>query len=87
MRKFWHDHSLGIVLVALFAAHVASTLYFGWDVYVAEAKTHQEPAVRHEFFTWWFYEFHQSLVADVYGAMILVFLSKWFREKYSAESN
>ena len=39
------------------------------------------------FWLWWWYEYSMSLVADCFGALLLVVVTKYTREKGSAESN
>lgn len=38
------------------------------------------------FWVWWSWEYNISIVADTYGVLLIVLLSKWFKEVGSAES-
>jgi hypothetical protein len=86
MRRLWRDHSLLIVLLALFAGHTAGSLWFGWDVYVDETHDHGGNVTVHGFAQSWAYDYVTSLVADVYGFLIAVALTVKFRERFSPES-
>jgi len=45
-----------------------------------------DPSDMSEFWIWWSFEYHISLVADVFGAVLLVVLTKYFREQDSNEN-
>lgn len=38
-----------------------------------------------EFWTWWAWEYNVSLVADTFGVLFIVLLSKWLHEQGSDE--
>jgi membrane protein implicated in regulation of membrane protease activity len=73
------DHSLSLVLLALLAVQTAFCLWAGHRVYVAEGL----PV---SFWVWWGWEYQVSLVADTYGVILVVLLTKWLYERGSAES-
>jgi hypothetical protein len=84
---WWRDHALSLVLGAIL---VAQTIYALWSgVYVF---THEQPLGPNTapwsngFWVWWSWEYNVSIVADTYGVILIVLLSKWFREVGSAES-
>ena len=45
------------------------------------------PTFGREFWAWWGWEYNVSLVADTFGVLLIVLLSKWLYEEGSAESN
>lgn len=87
MRKFWQDHSLGIVLTAIFIVQLLLSAALGWLDYVSDQLTHKEPVEMKGYWIRFGYAMIVSLIADTYGALILVFGTKWWREKYSAETD
>lgn len=87
MREFWEDHSLGIILTAIFAAQLIASAALGWLNYVSDSEAHKQPVEMAGYWVWFGQAMLISLIADTYGALILVFGTKWWREKYSAESN
>lgn len=78
--NWWRDHSLSLILVVLMVAQTALALWAGRQVYLAE----QLPV---GFWTWWAWEYNVSLVADTFGVLLVVILTKFYRERGSAESN
>lgn len=87
MRQFWEDHSLGIVLVAIFVVQLVASAGLGWLNYVSDQRTHEQPVEASGYWIWFGQAMLISLIADTYGALILVFGTKWWREKYSAETH
>jgi hypothetical protein len=77
--SFWRRHGLSVVLLSLMAVQTALSLYFGHKVWTADPIA--------SFWEWWMYEYQTSLVADVFGAVLLVLLSKRLREVGSAEDS
>lgn len=75
---WWKDHSLSLVLIAILLAQTGFILWAGWREWSADPKG--------SFWIWWWYEYTVSLVADTYGVVLIVLLSKWFVERGSAES-
>lgn len=84
-RGFWRRHSLSLTLIAIFAAFTAATLILGWSEFAAEQSAHNEQVSVGQFWRWWVFEYAMSLVADVFGAILLVTLTKRLREIGSAE--
>lgn len=87
VRKWLRRHGLGVTLVATFLAFTAATLILGWHEYAAEQSEHGQPVDDAGFWLWWAWEYAMSLVADVFGACLLVLLTKRLREVGSAESH
>ena len=74
------SHSLSLVLLFIFSSMLTSLLIMGPSQYRAEG-------VSGSYWQWWIYQLILSLVADVWGALILVLFTKWFWERRSAESH
>lgn len=79
-------HSLGLVLLGFLALFTAATLILGQYEYAAEQTAHGQPADPAGFWVWWTFEYAMSLVADVFGLVLIVFLTKRLYELGSAES-
>lgn len=79
-------HSLGLTLAGMFAVFTVATIGFGWHEYTAEQQAHGQPVDTAGFWLWWAWEYCMSLVADCFGACLLVLLTKRLREAGSAES-
>lgn len=77
--NWWRDHSLSLVLAAILIAQTVLAIWLGAQVYQAEDL----PV---DFWVWWAWEYNVSLVADTFGVLLIVLLSKVFRERGSAES-
>lgn len=102
-KRKWQDpeqhgwikrHSLSVVLITLMTVQTVHAVWSGHRAWVAEEQDwatllKQPPAVGWpwEFWVWWSWEYQVSLVADTFGAILLVMLSKWLYEEGSAESN
>lgn len=86
---WWKDHSLSLVITAILLAQTAFLVWGGHAEWVTQQKDHGANAFGWggEFWTWWTYEYVVSLVADTYGVLLIVVLSKWLVERGSAESN
>lgn len=86
-RQSWvRRHSLGLTLAAFFLAFTAGTLVFGRAEYAAEQAAHGQPPDVAGFWIWWVFEYLMSLVADVFGLLLIVMLTKRLYELGSAES-
>lgn len=80
-------HSLSIVLVVLMTAQTALALWSGAFVFTREQPLGKGiPNWSHEFWGWWIWEYNVSLVADTFGVLLIVLLSKWLYEEGSSES-
>lgn len=77
--KWWIDHSLSIALVIILLVWMAVSMIAGYRQWAAED-------VQIEFWVWYVYEWFMSTLADVFGVLLIVLLSKWFFERGSAES-
>ena len=84
--KWWYDHSLTIVLVTLMAAQTGHALWSGWYVFEREQPFGGKVgAGSGQFWVWWTYAYNISLVADTFGVILIVVLTKWLRERGSQE--
>lgn len=90
---WWQDHSLSIVIASILIIQTLFTLWAGHGVWIDDSLDHGAKLSElggytdPDFVRWWSYEYEQSLVADTYGVLLIVLLSKWFKETGSAESN
>jgi hypothetical protein len=88
---WWRDHSLSLVVGLILLVQTIFALLTGRQEWMADQADHSGQAaqafVSSEFWTWWSYEYVTSLVADTYGVLLIVLLSKWLFERGSAESN
>jgi hypothetical protein len=75
---WWRDHSLSIVLLVILLAQTAVSLFTGWNLWRQE-----RPDTSQGFMTWWLFEYTTSVVADTYGVLLIVWLSKFFVERGS----
>jgi hypothetical protein len=86
-RGWWADHSLSIVLVVLMVAQTAYAIWSGAIVWAQEDPFQtKDPALTADFWVWWSWEYNVSLVADTFGVLLVVLLTKWLYERDSAES-
>jgi hypothetical protein len=95
-RRKWQDidqpwfkrHSLSIVLAALMACQTLIAVWSGVFVWDREQPLGDGLAsFGAEFWMWWIWEYNISLVADTFGVLLIVVLSKWLYEVGSSESN
>ena len=90
-RKFhgsWvRNHSLSIVLIILLIVQSLVFHFTEMPDWVSEQQAHGEPTALWPAY-WLHYtaEWSVSVLADTYGALLLVLLTKWFFEQGSAES-
>lgn len=80
-------HSLSIVLLTLMTVQTAYALWAGHHVWLSESRTHGENAAGwpKDFWIWWSWEYNVSLVADTFGVLLIVLLTKWLYEEGSDE--
>lgn len=71
-------HSLSIVLIIMLLAQTALSIWAGRIVFQAEG-------LKVNFWVWWVHEYNISLVADTFGVLLIVLLSKWLYEKGSSQ--
>jgi hypothetical protein len=86
VTSWFRKHGLSLVLIGIFSMFTAATLFLGYPEYTTDATRHREAVTTSGFLEWWFFEYAMSLVADVFGAILLVTLTKRLREEGSAES-
>lgn len=77
-----------MVLATILVVQTAFALWAGHQVWLTESRDHGSnvngwPS---DFWIWWSWEYNVSLVADTFGVILIVLLSKWFYEVGSAES-
>jgi hypothetical protein len=86
--SWWRDHSLSLVLAAMLTVQTAHALWAGHEVWLGEQQDHGSGLTGwpSDFWIWWSWEYNVSLVADTFGVMLIVLLSKWFYEVGSKES-
>ena len=83
---WWRDHSLSLVIAALLLAQTVWALITGAYVFAREQPFGSDVvAWSGGFWIWWSWEYSISLVADTYGVLLIVLLSKWLREVGSSE--
>lgn len=94
-RRKWQDeeshwikrHSLSLVLTALLIAQTIHAILAGIYVWNREQPLGDDiAALGREFWIWWSWEYNVSLVADTFGVLLIVVLSKWLYEEGSAEN-
>ena len=69
---------------------LAQTLYALWAghvVWIGDQAAHGTTVAGwpSDFWVWWTWEYQVSLVADTFGVLLIVMLSKWFKEAGSSE--
>jgi hypothetical protein len=87
--SWWRDHSLGIIVAAILAAQLVFAVWSGYGEFVNTEQDHSSsPAFwSGDFWQFMAYETNMSTLADTYGVLLVVMLTKVFRERGSAESN
>jgi hypothetical protein len=86
-QNWFLRHSLSLVLVAILVVQSIAFHFTRLPEWVAEQQAHQESTALWP--EYWFHygsEWFVSVLADTYGALLLVLLTKWFYEAGSAES-
>ena len=83
---FWERHSLSLVLAVILFVQTIAAIFAGHHVWSGEQEVHGQPLEMGEFWIWWFWEYNISLVADTFGVILIVLLSKRLEEAGSAES-
>jgi hypothetical protein len=83
---FWQRHSLSIVLAIILLAQTLLALWTGHSVWVDDQTVHGQPLDYRDFWIWFIWEYNISLVADTFGVILIVMLSKRLEEEGSAES-
>ncbi|HAS11590.1 MAG TPA: hypothetical protein DCS55_13920 [Acidimicrobiaceae bacterium] len=81
------QHSLSLVLGTLMTVQTIYAVWAGSYVFSREQPLGEGiPTFGREFWAWWSWEYNVSLVADTFGVLLIVLLSKWLYEEGSAES-
>lgn len=78
--KWWIDHSLSIVLFAILVVMTTLSMLSGYQVYLEEG-------VELNFLVWYSFEWLSSTLADSFGLLLIVILSKYLFERNSDEDN
>ena len=88
-HNWFYRHSLSLVLAVLLIAQTAHALWAGHRVWLSETRTHGDTAQGwpSDFWIWWSWEYNVSLVADTFGVILIVLLTKWLYEQGSDEGN
>ena len=82
------QHSLSVVLAVIMIAQTVYAVWAGAYVFSREQPLGEGiPTMGREFWAWWSWEYNISLVADTYGVLLIVILTKWLYEQDSAESD
>ena len=90
----WHEeehswikhHSLGLTLAVLMTVQTAYAIWSGSYVFSREKPFGDGVSTfSKEFWAWWSWEYNISLVADTFGVLLIVMLSKWLYEENSRE--
>jgi hypothetical protein len=86
---WWRDHSLSLVIGAILLVQTAYAIWAGGWVFNREQPLGPGPRAWSDgsFWMWWSWEYNVSIVADTYGVLLIVLLSKWLKEVGSSESN
>jgi len=84
---FWKKHSLSLALFALFVVQSIIVIVTGYPEWSGEQEALKQPVdIWPGFVIFYVYEMTVSIVADTYGALLLVLFAKWFYEQGSPES-
>ena len=84
---WWRDHSLSLVIGAILVVQTVHAMLAGSYVFAREQPLGAGvPPWSLGYWVWWSWEYAVSLVADTYGVLLIVLLSKWFREVGSSEN-
>jgi hypothetical protein len=86
-HRWWLRHSLSLVLVVILVAQSVAFHFTEVPNWTSEQTAHGEPTGLWPAY-WLHYaaEWFVSVLADTYGALLLVVLTKWFYEQGSSES-
>lgn len=78
--KWWVDHSLSIVLIGVLILMTTLSMLSGYQVYMEEDT-------ELVFLVWYAFEWLTSTLADSFGLVLIIILSKYFFERNSDEDN
>jgi hypothetical protein len=94
-QRKWQDsesswvkrHSLSLVLAVLISVQTLFAVVAGVYVWNREHPLGEDVVgLGRAFWIWWSWEYNISLVADTFGVLLIVMLSKWLYEQGSAEN-
>ena len=86
-NTWFHKHSLSLVLVAILVVQSVIYHFTELPVWIGEQQAHGEPtALWPDYWLHYTAQWFVSVLADTYGALLLVLCTKWFFEQGSAES-
>ena len=85
-ENWFKRHSLSLALIAVLLVQAVVVLSTGYPEWLADQQMHGEPVKTLDFILWFVYEMTVSIIADTYGALLLVLFAKWFYEEGSPES-
>lgn len=87
-ENWWVRHSLSLILVAILIAQSLAFHFTELPSWTGEQTAHGETtALWPNYWLHYSAEWFVSVLADTYGALLLVVLTKWFYEEGSAESD
>lgn len=85
--SWFRDHSLSLVLTALLIVQSVVFHFTELPDWVSEQRDHgSSTGLWPDYWLHYTAEWFVSVLADTYGALLLVLFSKWFFEQGSAES-
>jgi hypothetical protein len=85
--SFVRHHSLSLALLFVFLAQAIIVWFTGYSDWMGQQKIdNASVAIWLDYLIHYVYEMAVSLVANTYGALLLVLFAKWFYEKGSPES-
>lgn len=84
--RWLHKHSLPVALFVILAAVIVVSIFATWHAWAADQAAHHEPLTIADFAWYWCYENSVNLVAELLGALFLVFGTKHLREAGSPEA-
>lgn len=82
LRKLWHNHSASIILMVVLLMQTLYCLYTGWRIFPYEYWQQQKPP----FWLWYSDRYILSILADVFGGLVLIWITKQGREQGSPET-
>jgi hypothetical protein len=83
-KTWWREHSLSLVLIAIF---LGQSIFYWFTGLADWRREYPNGSLWPGYLTHYFSEMTVSILADTYGAVLLVLFTKWFWERGSAESN
>lgn len=88
MRRWWHAHSLTAILLVLAAVMVPVSAWTSWQEFTTNEQAGKGAVFfGREFLVFYAMSITTNFLSDVLGLLTIVLLTKWFRERFSAESS